>query len=268
MKSKLLFLCLGLLAGLILFLDPLHIHLLDDALRGNGRVESVTSGPEEGLWTCGMHPDVIQEEPGICPICRMDLVPLKSGEAHRDHADHVTDGSLYTCPMHPDILQEKPGECPICGMDLVPGKGEESPPGELWVCPIHPEITQEKPGTCYVCDTELVREGLPSPAGGQMNNPAGEKRREDGTVVTVDPSVVQKMNVTMEPVRRRDITSKIRTVGYVDYNQETMVTVTTKYQGWIEEVFVNYPGQQVRNAGHAIQEGIFCVHVKMSEVAH
>ena len=32
-----------------------------------------------GLWTCGMHPDVISDEPGICPICQMDLTPLKAG---------------------------------------------------------------------------------------------------------------------------------------------------------------------------------------------
>ena len=35
----------------------------------------ITSEP--ALWTCGMHPDVISDEPGICPICNMDLVPLK-----------------------------------------------------------------------------------------------------------------------------------------------------------------------------------------------
>jgi RND family efflux transporter MFP subunit len=29
-----------------------------------------------GLWTCGMHPQVIQDGPGICPICHMDLTPL------------------------------------------------------------------------------------------------------------------------------------------------------------------------------------------------
>ncbi|MDF1562396.1 MAG: efflux RND transporter periplasmic adaptor subunit [Deltaproteobacteria bacterium] len=26
-----------------------------------------------GYWTCGMHPEVVQEEPGTCPICGMDL---------------------------------------------------------------------------------------------------------------------------------------------------------------------------------------------------
>lgn len=33
------------------------------------------------LWTCGMHPDVIQDEPGLCPICHMDLIPLKGSTA-------------------------------------------------------------------------------------------------------------------------------------------------------------------------------------------
>lgn len=29
------------------------------------------------LWTCSMHPQVIQDKPGVCPICHMELVPLK-----------------------------------------------------------------------------------------------------------------------------------------------------------------------------------------------
>ena len=35
---------------------------------------------EEGtVWTCSMHPQVKQNEPGLCPICAMDLIPLKPG---------------------------------------------------------------------------------------------------------------------------------------------------------------------------------------------
>ncbi|MBN1765185.1 MAG: efflux RND transporter periplasmic adaptor subunit [Sedimentisphaerales bacterium] len=29
-------------------------------------------------WTCSMHPSVIQDTPGACPICGMDLIPLKT----------------------------------------------------------------------------------------------------------------------------------------------------------------------------------------------
>jgi len=31
------------------------------------------------LYTCGMHPNVIQEGPGACPICGMDLIPVDDG---------------------------------------------------------------------------------------------------------------------------------------------------------------------------------------------
>ena len=30
------------------------------------------------LYTCPMHPDVISDEPGKCPKCGMDLVPVES----------------------------------------------------------------------------------------------------------------------------------------------------------------------------------------------
>lgn len=30
------------------------------------------------LWTCGMHPQVVQDHPGECPICHMELTPLQS----------------------------------------------------------------------------------------------------------------------------------------------------------------------------------------------
>src|SRR4051812_4579290 len=29
-------------------------------------------------YTCSMHPQIIRDKPGICPICKMDLVPLSS----------------------------------------------------------------------------------------------------------------------------------------------------------------------------------------------
>ncbi len=67
-----------------------------------------------------------------------------------------------------------------------------------------------------------------------------------GVTVSVAPAVVQNMNVVIEPVERRNLSRQIRTVGYLDYDQEKMVSVTTKYSGYIEKAFVNYLGQPVR----------------------
>ena len=41
-----------------------------DAATGPGHSgDATTSGQSAQLWTCGMHPQVIENEPGICPIC-------------------------------------------------------------------------------------------------------------------------------------------------------------------------------------------------------
>ena len=45
------------------------------------------SGSE--LWTCSMHPQIKLPEPGKCPICGMDLIPL-STDSEDDGADSVS----------------------------------------------------------------------------------------------------------------------------------------------------------------------------------
>ena len=43
---------------------------------------------EPTIWTCSMHPQIQQPEPGNCPICGMDLIPLKS-DANADDGPRV-----------------------------------------------------------------------------------------------------------------------------------------------------------------------------------
>ena len=35
--------------------------------------------PANQMWTCSMHPQIMQPEPGDCPICGMDLIPAEAG---------------------------------------------------------------------------------------------------------------------------------------------------------------------------------------------
>ena len=93
-------------------------------------------------YTCPMHPEIIQDKPGNCPKCGMNLVLVKPEagnpgqtqqgveDDHHQHksvdaAPHTDNQSLqkYTCPMHPHILRDQPGKCPICGMNLEPVAG-------------------------------------------------------------------------------------------------------------------------------------------------
>ncbi|MEH0153542.1 efflux RND transporter periplasmic adaptor subunit [Limibacter armeniacum] len=44
-----------------------------------------TANKEKGqVWTCSMHPQIRQSEPGDCPICGMELIPLSESEGHED----------------------------------------------------------------------------------------------------------------------------------------------------------------------------------------
>jgi Cu(I)/Ag(I) efflux system membrane fusion protein len=42
---------------------------------------------DETIWTCSMHPQVQLEEPGQCPICFMDLVPVAESDGDHAHGD-------------------------------------------------------------------------------------------------------------------------------------------------------------------------------------
>src|SRR5882672_9157506 len=49
------------------------------------------AGQHERLYTCGMHPQVIQNKPGNCPICGMKLTPIrKQGGGPASNANLTT----------------------------------------------------------------------------------------------------------------------------------------------------------------------------------
>ncbi len=51
------------------------------------------------LYTCGMHPNVIQEEPGTCPICGMDLTPVKKSQAPKKKEEESSPGTITIDPV-------------------------------------------------------------------------------------------------------------------------------------------------------------------------
>ena len=85
-------------------------------------------GHDHQVYVCPMHPQVMSEAPGKCPICGMDLVakePATQEIVTAQPAAHEHMTTTYVCPMHPQVMSEEPGKCPICGMDLVEKKPQE-----------------------------------------------------------------------------------------------------------------------------------------------
>ena len=47
----------------------------------SGHAGATATGGQKTLYTCGMHPQVIQDHPGNCPICGMKLTPIRNAPA-------------------------------------------------------------------------------------------------------------------------------------------------------------------------------------------
>lgn len=79
-----------------------------------------TTAGEKVQYTCGMHPFIIQDEPGICPICAMDLTPLKPGTGGDSQAASGPAKIIHwASPMDPTYVRDEPGQ-DYMGHDLVP----------------------------------------------------------------------------------------------------------------------------------------------------
>jgi len=49
--------------------------------------EYASEQAEAQVWTCSMHPQIRQDKPGKCPLCAMDLIPVKSMSSGSASAD-------------------------------------------------------------------------------------------------------------------------------------------------------------------------------------
>ena len=143
---------------------------------------------------------------------------------------------LYTCGMHPEIILEEPGNCPICGMKLVPKKGSSgNETGEkkilYWRAPMDPNEIYDEPGKSKM-GMDLV--------------PVYEDEGGASGVVTIDGAVQQSMNVKIATVSIKKLSNKITTNGVLSTDERNEYIVTTKVNGWIEKLYVNYTGQVVK----------------------
>ncbi|MBW1792368.1 MAG: efflux RND transporter periplasmic adaptor subunit [Deltaproteobacteria bacterium] len=86
---------------------------------------------EHQEYTCGMHPFIITNEPGSCPICQMDLTPVKStGPAASSQTQGERKIKYWVAPKDPSYIRNQPGKSPL-GMDLVPVYEDEAVIGQL-----------------------------------------------------------------------------------------------------------------------------------------
>lgn len=104
---------------------------------------------------------------------------------------------------------------------------------EYYHCGMHPWIKDDKPSKCPICGMILT----PVYKGGANN---------DEGIVQIDPAMVQNIGVKTEVIRRRNLIHTIRTTGRVDYDETKLSSITTKFSGYIEKLYVDYTGKPVQ----------------------
>src|SRR2546425_2976765 len=66
------------------------------------------------------------------------------------------------------------------------------------------------------------------------------------TEVSIDPRRQQLIGVRTVVAKRADLTTTIRAVGVVRYDETRLADVNVKVEGWIRDLYVDYTGQAVR----------------------
>jgi Cu(I)/Ag(I) efflux system membrane fusion protein len=106
-----------------------------------------------------------------------------------------------------------------------------------WVAPMDPSYRRDAPGK--------------SPMGMDLV-PVYEEPVQEGTV-SISPQVVNNLGVRTAPVTLRPLSTEIQAVGYVQYDQDRLVHIHPRVEGWIEKLFVKASGDPV-TAGQPLYE--------------
>jgi Cu(I)/Ag(I) efflux system membrane fusion protein len=146
--------------------------------------------------------------------------------------------------MNPTHRFDKPGKAPD-GMDLVPVYAESAAPAAAqkkilyWVDPMHPAYKSDKPGKAPDCGMELVP--VYADEGGST---ASAVSGYANLKLTSDRK--QLIGVQTGMTEMRSLGRSVRTVGRVAVDETRLYKINTKFDGYIEKLYVNVTGQQIR----------------------
>jgi len=106
----------------------------------------------------------------------------------------------------------------------------------LYHCPMHPNYISDKPGECPICGMTLV--------------PIEEEKKTAEAMpegmVEISPEKQQLLGVTFGQVGWRELQRMISAYGRLTYDETRLASITTKFSGWVEALYVDYTGKLVK----------------------
>jgi Cu(I)/Ag(I) efflux system membrane fusion protein len=116
---------------------------------------------------------------------------------------------------------------------LQPGEADDKDKPLYWVAPMDPNYRRDGPGK--------------SPMGMDLVPVYADDVKASGGSGTVEisPEVVNNLGVRTATVSRQPLQPRIRTVGYVQYNEDRLIHIHPRVEGWIERLYVKAAGDPV-----------------------
>lgn len=108
---------------------------------------------------------------------------------------------------------------------------------QVWTCSMHPEIRLPKQGNCPKCGMALIP--LVKDEGGLRE-------------LAVSEAAAELMEITTVPVERRTVTTRVRMVGKVAYDETRVSYITAWIPGRLDRLFVDYTGVPVKKGDHMV----------------
>ncbi|MGD2272200.1 MAG: efflux RND transporter periplasmic adaptor subunit [Desulfobacterales bacterium] len=105
---------------------------------------------------------------------------------------------------------------------------------KYWVAPMDPTYIRNEPGKSPM-GMDLV----------PVYEEEGEAK-EPVSTIRIDPVTMQNMGVRLGRVKRKTLVKYIRTFGNITFDETKIFTVNTKFNGWIEKLYVNFVGENVK----------------------
>lgn len=109
-----------------------------------------------------------------------------------------------------------------------------------WVDPMHPAYRSNKPGKAPDCGMDLT------PVYAEQTATAAPSNVDGYANVKLTPERQQRIGVQTGLVELREVGRAVRTVGRIAVDETRLYKVSTKFEGYIEKLYVNVTGQPVR----------------------
>ena len=117
--------------------------------------------------------------------------------------------------------------------------------GQIWTCSMHPQVRLPKPGKCPICSMPLIP-AKPAAKHASTNE-------DSGSMLELSEHARAMASVETVPVLRRKMSREIRVVGKVQYNETALANITTRVEGYVERLFVDYTGIAVKAGDHLVE---------------